>query len=339
LLILRIFSDLRNLKAGEHASLEGPRSQFLDCLFKNRAIRTQKKQKVFYFYSVPHDSLFLEVLERDLKREAANIDATTASYLPMSPRETLEKARALCVTLPGTFPTTDFRTLPTYLNHIHNWSTHSSTLLSPTVPTLNSASPTSYIDSPSIKSASLSDTHSFLNPTNFDKPQQPYSPRPSIHKCAMAGCSRSFQTQNALLKHAKKHLQSRIPMPFSPNPRMLSPLPMHLSTPTLSASPFMFDGNYDFGSMDLFANQNMSALSALSSPGLNLYGTGMTPMMSTMNMNMNLGFGDVNSDGFGVDVYDLGTEKGVFDLQELFKVNAPGDDGMFADLEFGSSLF
>ena len=78
-----IFSDLRNLKAGNDASLEEPKSAFLDFLYKNNCIRTQKKQKVFYWYSVPHDRLFLDALERDLKREKANQEATTmATYEP-----------------------------------------------------------------------------------------------------------------------------------------------------------------------------------------------------------------------------------------------------------------
>lgn len=72
-----IFSDLRNLKSGTHASLEEPKSPFLDFLYKNNCIRTQKKQKVFYWYSVPHDRLFLDALERDLKREKMNQEATT----------------------------------------------------------------------------------------------------------------------------------------------------------------------------------------------------------------------------------------------------------------------
>jgi len=75
-----IFSDLRNLKAGTDASLEDPKSPFLDFLFKNNCIRTQKKQKVFYWYSVPHDRLFLDALERDLKREkAGGQEATSAA--------------------------------------------------------------------------------------------------------------------------------------------------------------------------------------------------------------------------------------------------------------------
>jgi transcription factor STE12 len=74
-----IFSDLRNLKSGTDASLEEPKSPFLDFLYKNYCIRTQKKQKVFYWYSVPHDRLFLDALERDLKREKMGQEATTVA--------------------------------------------------------------------------------------------------------------------------------------------------------------------------------------------------------------------------------------------------------------------
>lgn len=64
-----VFSDLRNLKPGIDASLEGPRSEFLEYLYKNGCIRTQKKQKVFYWYSVPHDALFCDALERNMRRD------------------------------------------------------------------------------------------------------------------------------------------------------------------------------------------------------------------------------------------------------------------------------
>jgi transcription factor STE12 len=74
-----IFSDLRNLKSGTDASLEEPKSPFLDFMYKNNCIRTQKKQKVFYWYSVPHDRLFLDALERDLKREKMGQEATTVA--------------------------------------------------------------------------------------------------------------------------------------------------------------------------------------------------------------------------------------------------------------------
>ncbi|KAI5191912.1 transcription factor STE12 [Nematocida minor] len=64
-----VFSDLRNLKPGIDATLESPRSDFLEFLYKNGCIRTQKKQKVFFWYSVPQDALFCDALERDLRRE------------------------------------------------------------------------------------------------------------------------------------------------------------------------------------------------------------------------------------------------------------------------------
>ncbi|KAI0702639.1 hypothetical protein C8Q76DRAFT_697727 [Earliella scabrosa] len=72
-----VFSDLRNLKPGIDACLEEPKSPFLDLLFKYQCIRTQKKQKVFYWFSVPHDRLFLDALERDLKREKMGSEPTT----------------------------------------------------------------------------------------------------------------------------------------------------------------------------------------------------------------------------------------------------------------------
>ncbi|KAK6904041.1 hypothetical protein I203_107555 [Kwoniella mangroviensis CBS 8507] len=72
-----VFSDLRNLKPGTDACLEEPKSPFLDLLFRNGCIRTQKKQKVFYWFSVPHDRLFLDALERDLKREKMGLEPTT----------------------------------------------------------------------------------------------------------------------------------------------------------------------------------------------------------------------------------------------------------------------
>lgn len=64
-----IFSDLRNLKVDEHCILQSPRSSMLQFLHKNNCIKTQKKQKVFFWFSVLHDRLFADCLERDLKRE------------------------------------------------------------------------------------------------------------------------------------------------------------------------------------------------------------------------------------------------------------------------------
>ncbi|CCD24107.1 STE domain-containing protein NDAI_0C04470 [Naumovozyma dairenensis CBS 421] len=72
-----IFSDLRNLKCGVDATLEQPKSEFLAFLFKNMCLKTQKKQKVFFWFSVPHDKIFADALERDLKKEIQGQPATT----------------------------------------------------------------------------------------------------------------------------------------------------------------------------------------------------------------------------------------------------------------------
>lgn len=72
-----IFSDLRNLKCGIDATLEKPKSDFLQFLFRNSCLKTQKKQKVFFWFSIPHNKIFADALERDLKREADNQPSTT----------------------------------------------------------------------------------------------------------------------------------------------------------------------------------------------------------------------------------------------------------------------
>lgn len=69
-----VFSDLRNLKPGIDATLERPRSEFLEFLYKNGCIRTQKKQKVFFWYSVPHEALFCDAMDRDVRRESSYIN-------------------------------------------------------------------------------------------------------------------------------------------------------------------------------------------------------------------------------------------------------------------------
>lgn len=72
-----IFSDLRSLRCGIDAVLENPKSEFLQFLFKNSCLKTQKKQKVFFWFSVPHDKLFADALERDLKKENSDSAPTT----------------------------------------------------------------------------------------------------------------------------------------------------------------------------------------------------------------------------------------------------------------------
>lgn len=74
-----IFSDLRNLKCGVDAILEPPKSEFLEFLYKNSCLRTQKKQKVFFWFNVPHDKLMADALERDMKKEKMGQPTTTVA--------------------------------------------------------------------------------------------------------------------------------------------------------------------------------------------------------------------------------------------------------------------
>lgn len=90
-----IFSDLRNLKPGVDAQLEEPKSSFLDLLYKHNCIRTQKKQKVFNWFSVPHDRLFLDALERDLKREKLGTEITSAAVALPALSITLDTTQAM----------------------------------------------------------------------------------------------------------------------------------------------------------------------------------------------------------------------------------------------------
>ena len=63
-----IVSDLRPLKHGQDFVLEKARSELLKLLHANRCIKTQKKQKVFFWDKIPHDRLFEDALERELIR-------------------------------------------------------------------------------------------------------------------------------------------------------------------------------------------------------------------------------------------------------------------------------
>ncbi|KAI8890088.1 STE-domain-containing protein [Backusella circina FSU 941] len=90
-----VFSDLRNLKPGTDAALEEPKSDFLDMLYKNNCIRTQKKQKVFYWFSVPHDRLFLDALERDLKRDNLGMESASAALAEPATSLSLEESQEL----------------------------------------------------------------------------------------------------------------------------------------------------------------------------------------------------------------------------------------------------
>jgi hypothetical protein len=90
-----VFSDLRNLKPGTDAALEGPKSDFLEMLYKNNCIRTQKKQKVFYWFSVPHDRLFLDALERDLKRDNLGMESASVAIAEPAISLSLDESQEL----------------------------------------------------------------------------------------------------------------------------------------------------------------------------------------------------------------------------------------------------
>lgn len=84
-----IFSDLRNLKINLDATLENPKSELLEFLYKHHCVRTKKKQKVFFWYSIRHERLFLDALERELKKEAGlnGADGTSSAASTVAVRE------------------------------------------------------------------------------------------------------------------------------------------------------------------------------------------------------------------------------------------------------------
>lgn len=142
-----IFSDLRNLKSGVDAALEEPRSKFLDFLYRHGCIRTQKKQKVFYWFHVPHDRLFMDALERDLKRESSVINVNSFLHKGLMGSFTNTNAQVI-----GTVPTT-----PTL---------HSLQSMTPMIPT----STLSFISSPLMNHASIpvqQSYHSSSAPMSF----------------------------------------------------------------------------------------------------------------------------------------------------------------------------
>lgn len=63
-----VFSDLRHLKAGLGARLEEARSEFLEWLCRHGCIRTQKKQKVYFWKAVDVEKLISDARCRQQKR-------------------------------------------------------------------------------------------------------------------------------------------------------------------------------------------------------------------------------------------------------------------------------
>ncbi|QPG73129.1 hypothetical protein FOA43_000434 [Brettanomyces nanus] len=90
-----IFSDLRALKCGTSAILEMPKSPFLRFLHRNQCLRTQKKQKVFFWFSVPHDKLFQDALARDLERGLSSLPSATVPSTKLLKRFKYDHTEAL----------------------------------------------------------------------------------------------------------------------------------------------------------------------------------------------------------------------------------------------------
>lgn len=107
-----IFSDLRSLKVGQGCVLEEPKSEFLEYLHRNSCIRTQKKQKVFYWNAVDYRRLFCDAVDR-LNKQSKSPNAPlkgtpTSKYQARpkycSPASTGALAHSLPVAIPQVAP-------------------------------------------------------------------------------------------------------------------------------------------------------------------------------------------------------------------------------------------
>jgi hypothetical protein len=64
-----VYADLRSMKEGEAFAVEDAFSEFLHFLHVNRCVRTQKRQRVFFWERVPFDQLVQDALDRDIRRQ------------------------------------------------------------------------------------------------------------------------------------------------------------------------------------------------------------------------------------------------------------------------------
>ncbi|KAI8909047.1 STE like transcription factor-domain-containing protein [Gorgonomyces haynaldii] len=203
-----IFSDLRNLKPGVDSTLEEPRSQFLRFLYENQCIRTQKKQKVFYWFSVAHDKLFLDALERDLKREQAGQPTCTVSDTPMTAQEAMELAKQHCLpTIAGNVP-------------VGENMGYSQTAIEPPE-LIKLQQPQAYYHSPQLSHRGSPPTHNVqVLPEHFDNPYMFESTdlSQSVHQnyrepghrmtqfvCHFPDCGREFKRSEHLRRHIRGH--------------------------------------------------------------------------------------------------------------------------------------
>ncbi|KAL1915460.1 uncharacterized protein VTP21DRAFT_6584 [Calcarisporiella thermophila] len=64
-----VFAALGHLRIGPDAILEESGSEFLQFLHENGCVLSTRKQKVYFWFSVPHDQIFVDILGRELQRE------------------------------------------------------------------------------------------------------------------------------------------------------------------------------------------------------------------------------------------------------------------------------
>ncbi|KAJ1505649.1 homeodomain transcription factor ste12 [Coelomomyces lativittatus] len=181
-----VFSDLRNLKPGVHATLEENRSEFLEYLQEMNCIRTLKRQKVFFWVCVPWEKLFNDALERDLKREALGRVPTT--------KTTHNNLTSL----------TNFTFPPPSNSNSPSPSPSRSPSLSLSLSPSPSSWPVVTLPLPSTPSFSLTSTSSSV-------PASPHSPLPSTITSSSSSSSSSVITNTTPTPHASPVLSRHRP--------------------------------------------------------------------------------------------------------------------------------
>src|SRR3984885_7862874 len=111
-----VVSDLRVLRAGQHFVLENAQSELLRLLRRNGCIKTLKKQKVFFWDSVPHDALFENALEREVMRVgvsnmSGSSECTEGSSSDSSGVEGMRDPEVTYEDMPDLFPAGQLDTL------------------------------------------------------------------------------------------------------------------------------------------------------------------------------------------------------------------------------------
>jgi uncharacterized Zn-finger protein len=222
-------------------------------LHENQCIRTQKKQKVFYWFSVNHDKLFLDALDRDLKRESQGQATCTSSHMHISPKEAMDQARDHC--LPAR-ESSFSRSMPRSFASQESFGDQFD------------RSGSFAIDQPFTHSRSFSHDNSFVT-------EQPYA----IHTRSLSAehpfstvlPAPNMQAPTVTLSPPQNDYQSR---PFYSSPELTSShgsAGTDFTNHTLDTTmfnyemPYFFDQKSDY-SIQSMSSQDLSALNVLSSP-------------------------------------------------------------------------